>query len=101
MKIAMPLAKGRVAELSDHCDRFTMADVDLTENLILDSCRAVPDTEWLGRLGAWLVEQAESKLDNAYERLDGRQALLPESCRDALLRRLRWAKIGTQCLLAE
>jgi predicted Fe-Mo cluster-binding NifX family protein len=57
MKIAIPLAEGHVAELSGYCDRFTIADVDLTENLILDSCRAVPDTEWLGRLGAWLVEQ--------------------------------------------
>jgi len=58
MKIAMPLAEGRVAELSDDCDRFTIVDVDLTEKRILDSRRAGPDTEWLGRLAAWLVEQA-------------------------------------------
>ena len=58
MKIAMPLAKGRVAELSDDCDRFTIVDVDLTENRILASCRAGPDAEWLGRLAAWLAEQA-------------------------------------------
>jgi len=31
MKISMPLAKGRVAELSDDCRRFTIVDVDLTE----------------------------------------------------------------------
>jgi predicted Fe-Mo cluster-binding NifX family protein len=58
MKIAMPLAEGRVAELSDECERFTIVDVDLTENRILDSCRAEPDAEWLGRLAAWLAEQA-------------------------------------------
>ena len=58
MKIAMPLAKGRVAELSDDCDRFTIVDVDLTENRILDSCRAEPHAEWLGRLAVWLSEQA-------------------------------------------
>jgi predicted Fe-Mo cluster-binding NifX family protein len=57
MKIAMPLAEGRVAELSDDCERFTIVDVDLTENRILDSCRAEPDAEWLGRLAAWLTEQ--------------------------------------------
>ena len=58
MKIAMPLAEARVAELSDDCERFTIVDVDLTENRILDSCRAEPDPEWLGRLAAWLTEQA-------------------------------------------
>ncbi len=58
MKIAMPLAEGRVAELSDDCEHFTIVDVDLTENRILDSCRAEPDAEWLGRLAAWLAEQA-------------------------------------------
>jgi predicted Fe-Mo cluster-binding NifX family protein len=58
MKIAMPLADGRVAALADNCDRFTIVDVDLTENRILDSCRAEPDPEWLDRLAAWLAEQA-------------------------------------------
>ncbi len=58
MKIAMPLAEGCVVELSDDCERFTIVDVDLTENRILDSCRAEPDAEWLGRLAAWLAEQA-------------------------------------------
>ena len=58
MKIAMPLTEGRVAELSNDCDRFTIVDVDLTENRILDSCRATPDAEWLGRLATWLAEQA-------------------------------------------
>ena len=58
MKIAMPLAEGRVAELSDDCERFTMVDVDLTEKRILDSCRAEPDAKWMGRLPAWLAEQA-------------------------------------------
>jgi len=57
MKIAMPLAEARVAELFDDCERFTIVDVDLTENRILDSCRAEPDAEWLGRLAAWLAEQ--------------------------------------------
>ena len=57
MKIAMPLAEGRVAGLSDDCERFTIVDVDLTENRILDSCRAEPDAEWLGRLAPWLAEQ--------------------------------------------
>ena len=50
MKIAMPLAKGRIADLSENCDRFTIVDVDLTENRILDSCRTEPEAEWLGRL---------------------------------------------------
>ena len=58
MKIAMPFAEGRLAELSDSCDRFTIVDVDLTEKRILNSCRAEPDAEWLGRLAAWLSEQA-------------------------------------------
>ncbi len=57
MKIAMPLAEGCVAKLSDDCERFTIVDVDLTENRILDSCRAEPNAEWLGRLAAWLAEQ--------------------------------------------
>lgn len=57
MKIAMPLAEGRIAVLSDDCERFTMVDVDLTENRILDSCRAEPDAEWLGHLAAWLAKQ--------------------------------------------
>ena len=58
MKIAIPLSEGHVAELPDDCDRFTIIDVDLTENRILNSCRAEPDAEWLGRLAAWLAEQA-------------------------------------------
>ncbi len=58
MKIAMPFAEGRLAELSDDCDRFTIVDVDLTEKRILDSCRTEPDAEWLGQLAAWLAEQA-------------------------------------------
>jgi len=58
MKIAMPLAEGRVTELSDESDRFTIVDVDLTENRILDSCRAEPDPEWQDRLEDWLTEQA-------------------------------------------
>ena len=58
MKIAMPLAEGRVAKLSEDCDRFTIVDVDLTEKRILDSCRAGPDAEWLGRLAAWLAAQS-------------------------------------------
>ena len=58
MKIAMPLAEGRVAKLSEDCDRFTIVDVDLTEKRILDSCRAGPDGEWLGRLAAWLAAQS-------------------------------------------
>jgi predicted Fe-Mo cluster-binding NifX family protein len=57
MKIAMPLAEGCVAKLSDDCERFTIVDVDLTENRILHSCRAEPNAEWLGRLAAWLAEQ--------------------------------------------
>ena len=57
MKIALPLAEGRVSELSDDCERFTIVDVDLTANRILDSCRAEPDAEWLGRIAAWLAEQ--------------------------------------------
>jgi len=58
MKIAMPLAKGRVAELSENCDRFTIVHVDLTENRILDSRRGEPGAEWRGRLAAWLSEQS-------------------------------------------
>jgi predicted Fe-Mo cluster-binding NifX family protein len=58
MKIAIPLAEGHVAELSENGNRFTIVDVELAANLILDSCRAVPDRERLGRLGVWLVEQA-------------------------------------------
>ena len=58
MKIAIPLAKGRIADLSENCDRFTIVDVDLTENRILDSCRTEPEAEWLGRLAPWLAEQA-------------------------------------------
>jgi len=58
MKIAMPLSEGHVAELSDDCDRFTIVDVDLTENRILDSCRSEPEPEWAGRLAAWLVDMA-------------------------------------------
>jgi predicted Fe-Mo cluster-binding NifX family protein len=57
MKIAMPLAKGRIAELTENCDRFTIVDVDLTENRILDSCRAEPQAEWLGRLVPWLTKK--------------------------------------------
>ena len=58
MKIAIPLSKGRVATLSDDSDRFTIVDVDLTENRILDSRRKEVDTELPGRLTAWLTEQA-------------------------------------------
>ena len=58
MKIAIPLSQGRVAELSDDCDRFTIVDVDLTENRILGSRRAEPEAELLGRLTTWFIEQA-------------------------------------------
>ena len=78
MKIAMPLAEGRVAELSDDCERFTIVDVDLTENRILDSCRAEPDAEWLGRLAAWLAEQTVD-LVIAVEVRPGMKADLMES----------------------
>lgn len=57
MKIAMPLAKGRIAELSENCDRFTIVDVDLTESRVLASCRAEPEAAWLGRLVPWLTDK--------------------------------------------
>ena len=78
MKIAMPLAKGRVAGLSDNCDRFTIVDVDLTENRIIESCRAEPDAEWLGRLAAWLAEQTVD-LVIAFEVSPGMKTDLMES----------------------
>ncbi len=57
MKIAMPLAKGRIADLSENCDRFTIVDVYLTENRILDSCRRTRGRV-VGSARPWLAEQA-------------------------------------------
>ena len=57
MKIAIPLANGRLSMHFGHCDQFALVDVDEADNKALNTTLAVPPPHEPGALPRWLGEQ--------------------------------------------
>ena len=57
MKIAIPLAAGRLSMHFGHCEEFFLADVDEQTRQITQSRREQPPAHQPGVLPAWLHEQ--------------------------------------------
>jgi predicted Fe-Mo cluster-binding NifX family protein len=62
MKIAIPLAGGKLAMHFGHCERFALVDVDLAEKKILkrEDIEAPPHVP--GLLPAWLAERGTNMI---------------------------------------
>ncbi|MDY6914140.1 MAG: NifB/NifX family molybdenum-iron cluster-binding protein [Planctomycetota bacterium] len=57
MKIAIPLAEGRLAMHFGHCETFAILDVDEQAKKILSTANLAPPAHQPGVLPAWLGEQ--------------------------------------------
>jgi ATP-binding protein involved in chromosome partitioning len=57
MKIAIPLAGGRLSAHFGHCEQFAIVDVDLESKAIKDQALLNPPPHEPGVLPAWLAEQ--------------------------------------------
>jgi predicted Fe-Mo cluster-binding NifX family protein len=57
MKIAIPLAGGKLAMHFGHCERFALVDVDLAEKKILKREDIEPPPHVPGLLPKWLAER--------------------------------------------
>jgi ATP-binding protein involved in chromosome partitioning len=57
MKIAIPLADGKLAAHFGHCERFALLDVDLQSKKILKREEVVPPPHEPGLLPRWLAEK--------------------------------------------
>ena len=57
MRIAIPLANGRLSMHFGHCDKFALVDVDEAGNKALNTTLAVPPPHEPGALPRWLGEQ--------------------------------------------
>ena len=57
MKIAIPLAAGKLAMHFGHCEQFALVEVDETEKKILGTQYLVPPAHEPGVLPRWLHEQ--------------------------------------------
>jgi predicted Fe-Mo cluster-binding NifX family protein len=56
MKIAIPLAAGRLSAHFGHCEEFALIDADPDDGSVVDRGRARPPTHAPGALPAWLSE---------------------------------------------
>ncbi|MDX9866342.1 MAG: NifB/NifX family molybdenum-iron cluster-binding protein [Kiritimatiellia bacterium] len=57
IKIAIPLAEGKLCMHFGHCERFALVDVDLVERRIVGRDDPVPPPHEPGVLPRWLAEQ--------------------------------------------
>ena len=60
MKIAIPLAAGRLALHFGHCEEFAFCDVDTENNTVVGTTRLEPPAHEPGVLPRWLNEQGAS-----------------------------------------
>jgi len=56
MKIAIPLANGKLAMHFGHCDRFALIDVDADTKKIIKSDEVTPPPHEPGLIPKWLAE---------------------------------------------
>jgi predicted Fe-Mo cluster-binding NifX family protein len=62
MKIAIPLAGGKLAAHFGHCERFAMINVEQTSKAILSKEEVVPPPHEPGLFPAWLAEQGATHI---------------------------------------
>ena len=60
MKIAIPLAQGRLCMHFGHCEEFAMVEVDAADKKILSTEKLAPPRHEPGVLPRWLHEQGAS-----------------------------------------
>jgi len=56
MKIAIPLAKGKLAMHFGHCEQFALVDIDVQNKKIIKRTDLVPPPHEPGLLPKWLAE---------------------------------------------
>jgi ATP-binding protein involved in chromosome partitioning len=62
MRIALPLADGKLCMHFGHCERFAMIDVDAAEKKILNREDIVPPPHEPGLLPPWLAERGAAMI---------------------------------------
>jgi predicted Fe-Mo cluster-binding NifX family protein len=62
MKIAIPLAGGKLAAHFGHCERFAMINVEQTSKAIFSKEEVVPPPHEPGLFPAWLAEQGATHI---------------------------------------
>ncbi|MGC9293409.1 MAG: NifB/NifX family molybdenum-iron cluster-binding protein [Acidobacteriaceae bacterium] len=62
MRIAIPLAEGKLAQHFGHCEQFALVDVDTTEKKILKREDVLAPPHEPGLLPQWLAERGVNKI---------------------------------------
>lgn len=62
IKIAIPLAEGKLCMHFGHCETFALVDVDLVQRKIVGRTDVVPPPHEPGVLPRWLAEQGAEKI---------------------------------------
>ena len=62
IKIAIPLAEGKLCMHFGHCETFALVDVDLVQRKILGRADVVPPPHEPGVLPRWLAEQGAEQI---------------------------------------
>ncbi len=62
IKIAIPLAEGRLCMHFGHCETFALVDVDLAQRKIIGREDLVPPPHEPGLLPLWLAEQGAEQI---------------------------------------
>ena len=62
MKIAIPLAEGKLAMHFGHCDRFALMDVDTSEKKLLKRVDVEAPPHQPGLLPPWLAERGANMI---------------------------------------
>ena len=57
MRIAIPIAEGKLAMHFGHCEQFALIDVDLVNKVIVDTVKETPPAHEPGLLPKWLSEK--------------------------------------------
>jgi len=60
MKIAIPMAEGKLTTHFGHCESFALIDVNLAEKSILNRTDVIPPPHVPGLLPPWLAEKGVS-----------------------------------------
>ena len=99
MKIAMPVAEGKLCMHFGHCEQFALVDVDETEKKITAQKRVTPPPHEPGLLPKWLHEQGANVIiaggmgqraqslfaENGIKVIVGAPSVTPEQLVDAYL----------------
>jgi len=62
IKIAIPLAEGKLCMHFGHCETFALVDVDLVQRKIIGRTDLVPPPHEPGVLPCWLAEQGAEQI---------------------------------------